>query len=319
MRKSRIILLLLFVPLSFAMFKAMGEAGARYDVDQTAVVKDSLSEAKEIMQPIVLTEGSAPEVVSYPALGPLEPIASTTDQTCGSGIGSRFGLVRYLNSNGTPFERGPENRWPIASITKLMTAIVASEHGLLDREITFTDAMTAVEGSAGEFKTGEVVRGDDVLAGMLLVSSNDAAEAFAQTYGRDAFMRLMNDKARSLRMFDTKYVDPSGLSPQNQSTANDLYRLMGYLYETHPELLQVSRQRSATISLINTGTKRKLANINTFAGQANFIGGKTGYIVEAEGNGNLLTLFTHNNQPFVIVVLGSPDRFGETKSLLKCI
>lgn len=311
--------MLLFVSLSFVMFNAMGEEGTHYISGQTAVVKDAMPAIENAIQPGILTEGSAPEVVSYPALDPLQPIGSSTEQVCGAGLGARFGLVRYLNSDDTVFERNPENRWPIASITKLMTAIVASEQKMLSREITFTDAMIATEGDAGNFKTGEMVLGQDILASMLVVSSNDAAEALAQTYGREVFIRLMNEKAKELRMLDTKYVDPSGLSPQNQSTANDLYKLMGYLYETHPELLKISRQRSIAVPVIGTKIKRKLANIDTFAGQANFIGGKTGYIVEAEGNGNLLTLFTHNNQPFVIVVLGSPDRFGETKALLKCI
>lgn len=297
----------------------MGKEGNYRAAEQTAVIKESLSDIEAAMPPLVLVEGNTPEVVSQPAIGDVGVIASSTGATCGAGIGARLGLVRYLNSDEVLFERNPENRWPIASITKLMTAIVASEHGLLTKDVTLTEDMLKAEGSAGNFKAGEVVGGNDVLKAMLLASSNDAAEALAQTHGRDAFIRLMNEKARELRMLDTKYVDPSGLSPQNQSTANDLYKLMEHLSDSHPELLQVTRQRSATISIVGTKTKRKIVNINTFAGQSNFIGGKTGYIVEAEGNGNLITLFTHNNQPFVIVVLGSPDRFGETKSLLTCI
>lgn len=312
-------MLLLFASLSIVVFTAMGEEGNHYIVDQTAVVKDNLSDIEAAMPPIVLVEGNAPEVVSQPAIGVAKSTASSTKQICGSGVGARLGLVRHLNSDVVLFERNPENRWPIASITKLMTAIVASEHDLLAKNITLTDGMIKAEGDAGNFKTGEVFSGSDVQKAMLLISSNDAAEALAQTYGRDAFIRLMNEKAKELRMLDTKYVDPSGLSPQNQSTSNDLYKLMGYLHESRPELLQITRQRSATIAVVGTKTKRKIVNINIFAGQANFIGGKTGYIAEAEGNGNLVTLFTYNNQPIVIVVLGSPDRFGETKSLLTCI
>ncbi len=319
MRKSRIILLVLFISLSFALFKAMGEDGNHYLVDQTAVVKDSISNGKAVaLQPVVLTEGAAPELVSQPTFGDVSNDANN-EQGCGAGIGARFALVRYLYGDTTVFAQGAENRWPIASITKLMTAIVASEQGMLEKNVAFTDAMTGAEGAAGGFKTGDVMTGADVLKGMLLASSNDAAEALAQTYGRDQFIKLMNDKAKELRMLDTNYADPSGLSPQNQSTANDLYKLMGYLYETHPEILQITRQRSGTVTVVNTKTKRKIANIDSFAGQTNFIGGKTGYITEAEGNGNLVTLFTHNNQPFVIVVLGSPDRIGETKKLLTCI
>ena len=297
----------------------MGTGGNHFIVDQSAVVKDTITAtAESAMPPIVLSEGASPEIVSSGSIGAVESNASSTG-VCGGGIGARFSLVRQLNSSVVPFERGAEHRWPIASITKLMTAIVASEQGVLPKQITFVDAMTAAEGDAGGFKTGDVMTGSDIVKGMLLISSNDAAEALAQSYGRDAFIRAMNDKASELRMLDTTFADPSGLSPRNQSTAADLYKLMSYLHDAHPELLQITRTRKVTVTELQTKRKRTIANIDAFAGQANFIGGKTGYITEAEGNGNLVTLFTKNDQPFVIVVLGSPDRFGETRTLLKCI
>lgn len=326
MRKSRIILLVLFVSLSFVVFKAMGQEGNHYSISQTASVKDSISDNESHWAPIIVTEGAAPELAAQETFS--SPVASSTSgQVCGAGVGAREGLASYLNSNEVAFERKAEGRWPIASITKLMTAIVASELGMGDQKIALTDAMIKTEGSAGNFKTGELFTGDDLLAAMLLTSSNDAAEAFAQTYGRDAFIRRMNAKAQELRMSNTHYVDPSGLSPMNQSTPRDLYRLAEYLYTTHPDILKVSRQRKATIVDLSIRRKRTVTTIDEFAGRAfsagsgrvMFLGGKTGYITEAEGNGNLLTVFTHNNQPFVIVVLGSPDRFGETRSLLKCI
>ena len=325
MRKSRIILLILFISLSFTVFKAMGEEGNHYIIDQTAIVKDSISDAGSDWSPIIVTEGVVPELAAQGTF--VAPAASSRDQVCGSGLGAREGLASYLNSDEILFERKAEGRWPIASITKLMTAIVATELGMTERKIELSDAMIMTEGDAGGFKTGEVIAGADLLEAMLLASSNDAAEAFAQSYGQEAFIRRMNVKAQELRMLNTHYVDPSGLSPMNQSTPSDLYKLAGYLHAVHPAILDISRQRKATIVDLNTNRKRVVTTINEFAGQvfsvgsgkATFLGGKTGYIVEAEGNGNLLTVFTYNNKPFVIVVLGSPDRFGETKILLKCI
>ena len=317
MRKSRIILLILFISLSFAVFKAMGEEGNHYIIDQTAVVKDSISDAGSDWSPIIVTEGVAPELAAQGAFTP--SAVAEADQQCGAGVGMREGLASYLNSSEVLFERKAEGRWPIASITKLMTAIVATELGMAEQDFVLTDAMVKTEGDAGGFKTGELFTGSGLLAAMLLSSSNDAAEAFAQSYGRDAFIRRMNVKAQELRMLSTHYVDPSGLSPLNQSTPSDLYKLAGYLHATHPDILKVSRQRKATIVDLNTNRKRIVTTINEFAGQATFLGGKTGYIVEAEGNGNLLSVFMYNGQPFTIIVLGSPDRFGETKTLLKCI
>ena len=326
MRKSRIILPILLISLSFVVFKAMGQEGNHYSISQAAVVKDSISDNGSRWAPIIVTEGAVSELAAQETFA--TPVASSTGgQTCGAGVGAREGLASYLNSNEIAFERKTDGRWPIASITKLMTAIVASELDMGNQKIALTDEMIKTEGSAGNFKTGEVFTGNDLLAAMLLTSSNDAAEAFAQTYGRDAFIRRMNTKAQELRMSNTHYVDPSGLSPMNQSTPSDLYKLAEYLYTTHPDILKISRQRKARIADLHINRKRTVITIDEFAGRAlsagsgkvTFLGGKTGYITEAEGNGNLLTVFTHNNQPFVIVVLGSPDRFGETKTLLKCI
>lgn len=326
MRKSRIILLGSLIALSVGAFNMLGQERVHYISGQTAIIKDAVLGAGGAIRPEI-AGGDSADVVAQPMLTASSNSTSTEDQTCGSRIGARYGLVRYLNSDVKLFERNPDARWPIASITKLMTAIIASEQGLPAKTITFTDGMTVAEGDAGNFKTGDTMSGTDVLKGMLLVSSNDAAEALAQTYGRDAFVALMNEKAKELRMMDTTYFDPSGLSARNQSTADDLYKLMSYLQSKHPELLSITRQKKTVITELNTKRKRTIANIDEFAGQApsagsgqaTFIGGKTGYIVEAEGNGNLVTLFTRNNQPFMVVVLGSPDRFGETRTLLKCI
>ncbi len=320
MRKNRIIFLGLLVALLVGVFKLMGQERVHYISEQNAVVKDVVSEAGYMISPKIVGGDSA-DVVARPVsdVSSVDAATSSEDQTCGSRIGAKLGLVRYLNSDATVFERNPDGRWPIASITKLMTAIIASEQGLLTKNITFTNDMIATEGNAGGFKTGEMMTGGDIMKGMLLASSNDAAEALAQAYGREGFLKLMNEKARSLRMSDTAYFDPSGLSPRNQSTPNDLYKLMSYLQSEHPEILEITRQKKIVVTDLGIKRKRTIANIDGFAGQANFLGGKTGYITEAEGNGNLVTLFTHNSQPFMIVVLGSPDRFGETRTLLKCI
>jgi D-alanyl-D-alanine carboxypeptidase len=319
MRKNRVIMLGSLVALSWGAFVILGTERVHSISGQTASVTDAIPNVIDGMRPEI-AGGDAADVVAQPVIDVGSASATSSDDlSCGSRIGARLGLVRYLNSDVNVFERNPDGRWPIASITKLMTAIVASEQGLLTKTITFTDVMTAAEGDAGKFKTGDTMSGNDILKGMLLVSSNDAAEAFAQTYGRDAFIGLMNDKAKALRMMDTTYLDPSGLSARNQSTPDDLYKLMGYLQSEHPELLAITRQKKTVITELVTKRRRTIANIDEFAGQIGFLGGKTGYITEAEGNGNLVTLFTKNGQPFVIVVLGSPDRFGETRTLLKCI
>ncbi len=319
MRKGRIIAFVLFVALSFTVVKALGGERQYAASGQLATVSEIASSSESALASNNDPAMQLPELSAQGSFASANIAAASTSSQCGADVGARLGIVRFLNSDVNVFDRNGDSRWPIASITKLMTAIVVAEHGDLARQVVITgDMLVEAKDSAG-LQEGQMMTESDLLKAMLSVSSNAAAEALAQTYGRDAFIKLMNDKAGELRMLNTSYFDPSGLTPKNQSTPDDLYRLMDYLHIAHPELLTITRQRRVVITDLHAHKKHTLTNIDTFAGQNNFVGGKTGYIPEAEGNGNLITLFTVHNQPVVIGVFGSPDRFGETKKLLQCI
>jgi len=210
----------------------------------------------------------------------------------------------------------PDKRWPIASITKLMTSLTADELFDLDEVIIITEEMVVTEGVAGGFRVGEHVRVGDLIESMLMVSSNDAAAALAIHYGEDAFVERMNQLAERIGMPDTSYVDPTGLSVQNLSTADDIRELARYIWENEPYLYKLSRRESGVVVDLKSGSSRKLSNINIFVGRDDFVGGKTGSTPEAEGN--LLSLFEveGRDDPVIIVVLGTKDRFGETENIL---
>lgn len=222
-------------------------------------------------------------------------------------------------------------RWPIASITKLMTAVVAFEKIGAHKIVTMTATSTiGTEGLAGEFSEGEEVSVLDLVKAALVVSSNDAAAALAEFYFTDAFVAEMNRKAVSLGMVYTTFHDPIGLSPLNQATATDLAKLARYIFYTHPDIFIMSRQPEIIITDQKSGRQRTLRNINLLAGREDFIGGKTGYIDEAAApseqgaplessgkGGNLLSLFEYRGRPFLIVVFGADDRYVETERILK--
>jgi len=182
--------------------------------------------------------------------------------------------------------------------------------------IVITEDILETYGESAGFKLGERYTVNDLISAMMTVSSNDAAYALAAHFGEDDFISEMNLFAKNIGMKSTTFRDSSGLSPQNLSTVEDLYLLGKYIWENEPDIFSITRKKSATIHDVNTGFQHTLININKFAGRDDFLGGKTGQIPEA--GGNLLSLFTYKtfNQPILIVVLGTDERFVETEKIL---
>jgi D-alanyl-D-alanine endopeptidase (penicillin-binding protein 7) len=211
--------------------------------------------------------------------------------------------------------------WPMASLTKLMTAVVAKELIPDNDKIQVTvEAEQPLKDNQAMpiFRIGDTLTAKDMIKAMLLVSSNDAAEALAQHYGYDKFIQAMNAKAQELRMTDTIFVSPSGLSVKNLSTATDLEKLVKFIWMSNPDLFATSRKRwdYVTVTKDSSVSRRRLDNINTFAGEKNFLGGKTGQL--AESGGNLISLFDING-PKLIIVLGAGDKFQETQKILNSL
>lgn len=173
---------------------------------------------------------------------------------------------------------------PIASLTKLMTGLLVSEAKLpMDEQITITQEDVDTEkGSRSRLKVGTTLSRGELLHLALMSSENRAAHALGRTYpgGLDNFVTLMNSKAQALGMRSTKYVEPTGLSSRNQSSANDLAVLVGAAY-TDSTLRELSTSHSYQVAVgkrmvqFNT-TNRLVKNPDWDIGLQ-----KTGYISEA--------------------------------------
>lgn len=127
--------------------------------------------------------------------------------------------------------RFPDQKRPMASITKIMTAVVALEHAPLDEQIVVPTASGAVGQSTAYLRPGEKLSLHDLLAALLVKSGNDAAVAIAQGIGgsQDAFVQMMNDKAAELGLTNTHFMNPHGLDQSGHySTATDLAVLARY-------------------------------------------------------------------------------------------
>jgi D-alanyl-D-alanine endopeptidase (penicillin-binding protein 7) len=173
---------------------------------------------------------------------------------------------------------------PIASITKLMTGMIVSEAKLpLDEPLTITEEDVDTEKhSSSRLKVGTTLTRRELMHLALMSSENRAAHALGRTYpgGMSAFVSAMNNKARELGMRDTQYVEPTGLSSRNQSSAKDLATLVN-IASADPMLREFSTSQGAHVEVGNrllayNNTNRLVHNPNWEIGLQ-----KTGYISEA--------------------------------------
>lgn len=210
-----------------------------------------------------------------------------------------------------------DKRWPVASITKLLSAYVAESVMEPTDEVVFLPADIEVEGASGNFQIGDSFQVRDLVKAMLMVSSNDAASALARHYGKEDFVLEMQAVAARAGMADSQFVEATGLSVQNQSTVEDLVKLVRYIWSENRNFFDITRKYSDLIVDSRTGAIRQLVNINRFSQRSNFLGGKTGTLPESDGN--LISIFTLQRfeDPVVIILLGSKDRYTETEEIIQ--
>lgn len=230
-------------------------------------------------------------------------------------IGAKSFLVADLRSNYVFAERAASETRPIASLTKLMTALVAIEYMNIERELIVPPG-ALVSTTRPRLRAGQRFTVYDLLYPLLLESSNEAAEALAAVLGRERFIGLMNEKARSLGMVRTRFTDPSGKDPKNVSSVEDLFLLAKYLYHNRSFILRLTTGKLDG-GLYGPPKFRDLKNYNVFETHPDFVGGKIGKTDEAAET--ILSIFrvpfNRSERPVVIIVLGS-DQNGEDANTL---
>lgn len=213
-------------------------------------------------------------------------------------------LAADLDSGFVFMEKNPQAEVPIASLTKLMTAIVVSESINRRRSILVKSWMLEAYGSTQGLEAGEWFRFVELLYPLLIESSNDAAEVLTYFLGREKTIRLMNEKTKAILMEKTSFIDPSGLGAENVSTAQDLFYLARYVLNTRFPFLKISKGEK----VVSFGEVRfdvqNLKNKNIFAENPDFIGGKTGFITASKYVG--LFIFEIEERKIAIILLGSP-------------
>ena len=203
---------------------------------------------------------------------------------------------------------------PIASLTKLMTAVIIAENVDLKRSLSIKQRMLDLGYGATEgLEVGKTFRTIELFYPLLIESSNDAAFALSWLLGQEKTINLMNEKAKSILMENTSFVEPSGFDPANTSTAKDLFYLARYLLNNRYPILEITKGNKVT-SFGSVGFDiEKLWNKNIFIYDPTFIGGKTGYIKASKQTAVFLFKFEQRN--IAIILLGSADLRRDTQKL----
>ena len=230
-------------------------------------------------------------------------------------------LVQDAASGETLIAKNQGAVLPIASITKLMTAMVILDANLnLGQRVAISDEdYDLLKGTRSRLRPGTVLTRDELLLLALMSSENRAAASLGRTYpgGLEVFVAAMNAKALVLGMDATKFVDPTGLSSANVSTAHDLARLVAAAHE-YPLIRQYSTRESATVQAL--GRPLGYRNTNGLVRSAQWDIGlsKTGYISEA---GRCLVMRVRMASREVNVVLldswGKFSRAGDANRIKK--
>ena len=242
----------------------------------------------------------------------------------GGGLNLKSNSALVLDQTGQRVLYAKNVDWvvPIASITKLMTALVVLDSGLpLDELIKITrDDRDGLKGTRSRLSVGMSVSRDDLLRLALMASENRAAAALTRAYpgGTAAFVAAMNRKAAELGMWRSRFVDGTGLSHGNVSNAQDLARLVGAAHR-HPLIREYTTDTEHSVQLPR-GRMMRFTNSNRLVRNAGWDIGlsKTGYISEA---GRCLVMQAQIAETPVVIVLldswGSMTRIGDANRIKK--
>ena len=225
-------------------------------------------------------------------------------------------LLHNTNTGHTLISQNAQETRPLASITKLMTALVALDTGFaLERPVPLNRRWSTVL-PARSYTRGEL------MTAMLVKSDNSAAETLAGDYpgGREEFIREMNDHARRLGMMNTRFEDASGLSANNVSTAEDIVLLvkaalkLDYMRRTttikHTEIEVATKKQPVKIQINNTNSPLLGAHDNTVLSKTGLTS-KAGWCVAMA--------FEQEGQQFIVVVLGAKNKAERAKTVERAL
>ncbi len=231
--------------------------------------------------------------------------------------------ISYLPSGGEKskelFSHNAHEQRPIASLSKLMTAVVAVEQYSLEQPATIDRLLKE---DNGQLKRGDVFTVEDLLHLLLIPSYNTPAYTLSTIMERDAFIGRMNTTAQQLHMDETAFADASGLDPDrpngalNKSSADDVNTLLREV-RAHPTIVDIMNTTKTKLYSRDNLTPYTIENTNELLGHdPRVIIGKTGWTPKARGCLAVIARAPGGDGRFLAVVLGAENRFSEMTRLL---
>lgn len=233
-------------------------------------------------------------------------------------------IVKDLNTKNILYSKDAKERVSPASLTKIMTVILAIKHGKMNQYVTITKPMLKVQPTIAGYKQGDVVLLSDLIKAAMIKSDNDAAKAIAISVAggnEKKFIAMMNEKAKQLGMRDTHFSNPCGFDAKdNYSTPNDLLKLAEYAIKI-PIFNAISKKNSHVYSVVRDGkpkmfealTHNRLLNKYEYA-----VGVKTGYTSKA--GACLIARAKKDGRDCLIVMMNSKeDRWKTAKEIFQQI
>ncbi len=218
------------------------------------------------------------------------------------------------------YQKNPQERLPIASLNKIMTAIISMENRQMEDKISISQKAAEMEPDKMFLIAGEKLTVRELLEGVFLISANDASEALAEgvTGRREEFINLMNSKAAQLGMYNTRFVNPSGLEEegrQQYSTVYEVAIMSRYAIKKWPQLIDISSSEHIFIPVTSTHQDYDLySGINLLTTYPGVVGFKTGFTPEA--GLTLVTVARRGGKEVLGVLLGAVNRRDDAKLLL---
>lgn len=233
-------------------------------------------------------------------------------------INSEAVVVMDMDSKVVLFEKNADEKLLPASTTKIITSIVVLEN--YDPNEILTVNIPRALGSKMGLVSGERISVESLLRGLLITSGNDAAEVLAANYpgGRQEFINQMNNLAEDLNLSNTTFTNPSGFDDFNHhSTARDMVRAADAAMK-FPLFAEIVTKKRDIVSSEDGKIVHRLESTNELLGEVDgVLGVKTGWTEEAQEN--LVTFYSKDGRNIMITVLGSQDRFGDTKEIIDWI
>lgn len=256
--------------------------------------------------------------IAAPVPSPLspEPVTLTPEEP----LSASSAVILDLDSAQVLYSSGPGDIRAMASLTKLMTALIIVENHKLDEWVTVPPAVASATGSMLHLREGQQLTVGDLLSGLLVPSANDAAITLAVYHSGSvpAFVKLMNQRARELGLKDTGFVNPTGLDDFGQnSTARDLAWLTMYVLR-QPDIVErmgltqttITTKGGSTYSLAHTHQLLKKEDTAITAGKT----GTTDLAKEC-----LISIVERGGRRTLVVLLHSEDRYGDMEKLLSIL